>query len=181
MYKKIKQYQTIVTLDTRFDHVMGPLFEVYQQVANHSRVLIEDSFYADLFTNDFVCHSHFSEEAKKIVKSKQSLYNSPVAMLLSYSTPKEIIHILNYRMRNMIEFDTMNTILTRRTDGLMEQINMGRNIKGFQCSDTRKGIMFEFPEKGWDPLPIHFFLRFTFICISIMIIALIILIIEMKK
>ena len=159
---------------------MGPLFEVYQQVANHSRVFIEDSFFTDFFTNDLVCHSHFSEEAKKMVKSKQSLYNSPVAMLLSYSTPKEIVHIFNYRMHNMIEFDIVNAILTHITDGLMEQINLERNIKGYQCSGTRKGIIFEFPSKGWDPLPIHFYLRFTFICISIMIVALIILMIEIK-
>ena len=156
IYNKALEEKSIITFDLTSETMMGDLLTVFDDAENYTRAIIEDSTYLDPVIDQVVCHMMI-ERAEKIVKSKQSLYSAPMAMLLSHSTNRHVVELYIYRSLTSIEFGIVKGLKTHKLEDVLIQMGMSKNIKGYQCADVIFGILIPDLEKGWDPLPFEFF------------------------
>lgn len=177
--EKIEMFETIawnmVELFLNFDWYHSYSFEVFEEISNYTKAIIEDSSYVDIFINQVSRH-WMSEIIINFVKPHDAIYNVPQAILVSYSTPEQIVKLFRCRSISNIIKGTLQI----KSDSIVSQSSIKKSLKGFQCSDTLQGILYresETPE--WNPLPVYFFERFFHILSYIMIIAAIILFFEL--
>lgn len=60
----------------------------------------------------------------------------------------------------------------------MEKLSILHNAKGYQCSDSFKGILTKYLEQDWEPLKYDFFHRLIVICMVIIGIGIMSLVLE---
>lgn len=152
--------------------------DVFLQVANHTKAVIEDISILGITINNTICHL-LPEKALKFVKSNQELYNSPKAVLISHSTHPQVVDFFLYRSLTGIKFDIAKGTFSSRIDGALDVAGIIKSLKRYVCTDTLQGYLYrDMDISKWNPLPLFFFKRFLYICIGIIFCAIIVSVIE---
>ena len=161
------------------DSAMATLLNMAGEAANHTRAFVEDSFIVDILLEGVMCNLR-PDEAMGFIKSSQPVYNYPTATILSHATHPDVVQLYKRRAMNAFELATVKGLMRVRFHPMfIEFLGIPRSIKGFICEDTISNILPEDMRDEWNPLPIDFFTRFIYICGSILIVAVIVLMVEL--
>ena len=168
----------VLTLEIKMETALPTALEIFEEVSNHRRAIIEDSSILDIAINNVICHL-LPEKALKFVKSNEEIYNSPQAMLISHSTHPQVVDLFLYRSLTGIEFGMVKGSFNSKIDGALGAAGIVKSLKGYVCTDTLQGYLYrDMDTPQWNPLPLFFFQRFLYICIGIIFCAMIVLIID---
>ena len=163
-----------VKLDKLYIEVM----ELLEDADNHTRAVIEDKSFADIF----IGQSRVSRGTRDGHQGGQVPRNPcttwPAAMVLSHSTDRRVVDLFEYRSRASAEFGIMEGFIRRFTGSVFESMGVKRTITGFICSETFNNIIPKDLSDDWNPLPFHFIGRFTNICIAILSVSFMVLFYE---
>lgn len=153
------------------------IMNLLEQIANRTRVLIEDSSTIDFSMASVYCHQA-PDLITKISKSNEPIFDSPLGMLVSHSTHPDILKIFSYRMQTAAELAIFKAYTTHRLGPVLDDMGMNQNLQGYICADTFRNILKTEHESSWNPLPYSFYFRLVNICICSMLVSLIILFVE---
>ena len=88
---------SVLTMSTEnLQGAMGFGVGIIKDTVNHTRAIVEDKIWADIVIGKVMCNM-VPELAIEVYKSNGFVYNSPTAMLLSHSTPPEVVELFMYR------------------------------------------------------------------------------------
>ena len=147
-------------------------------LAHGNRSYIEDSTMIDLLMETMLC-PYMPNQVKVLVKSEESLYNSPSVTLISHGTHPDIVKLYVYRSQNVVEFGMIPGAIPINIADAMEEFGIKKNAEAFRCIDAVNRITKPDISNEWNPLPYAFFKRLFFdVCLVIMVIGLLCLIIE---
>lgn len=175
---KANESNSILTFDPNMDSIFNPILEMFPEAVNGKRALIEDSFMIDILVNQIICHM-MPDKAINFAKSKEPVYNSLCAALISYSTEPIIVKLFRYRSQNGVEFRIVEGSMIQKMGPAVNHLGIKNSIQGFQCADVIQGLIYrdiEIPE--WKPIPLFFFQRFLYILSSVIFCSFIVLMLE---
>lgn len=132
---------SLITVDLTVGSIVSDSFGIVQELSSYTRAIIEDSSYLDIFIYQVSCH-WMPEAVMNFVKSHDAIYNVPQAILVSYSTPEQIVKLFRYRSISVTEFGMIKGTLQIKSDSIFSQVGIKKSLKGFQCSDTLQGILY---------------------------------------
>lgn len=172
LYERAKSSNSIIEIEGQPMSYLSKFRKLFREVSAHERAVIEDSSIMSIMITAGACHI-MPELAVNFVQSRDYLQSSPLVMLISHATNKEVVKLFTYRTRNSNEFATIDGFLKHKLGKVMEAQGFSRNIKGYHCADLFLGIAQRDNEGGWDPLPIEFLQTFLTCCSVIVPTALI--------